>query len=574
MADYFDLGGYHREVTTTSEQAQTWFDRGLVWMYGFNHEEAERCFARALEADPSCAMAHWGLAYCVGPNYNKGWDAFDPVDLQRSLATAVEHREAARQCVAGATEVEQALVASLDQRYGSGRPEDASSRWCEDLVVVMRGLHERFPDDLDVLAAYADAMLQCTPWQMWDLQSGQPTEGSHTVEAQAALEGALSDQPARRHPGVLHFYVHLMEMSPYPERALWAGEWLRGLVPDAGHLIHMTTHLDVLCGDYRRVIVSNTAAYEADQRFVDVEGTRNFYTLYRLHNLHFLIYGAMFLGQRATALEASRWLAEALPEDLLRVEVPPMADWLEGFLPMGLHVRIRFGLWQEIIDTPLPADPGLYCVTTAMTHYAKGVAYAATSQVDRAERQRELFHAAVDRVPESRTLFNNSCLDILEVASAMLDGEVEYRKGNYEDAFAHLRRSIALDDALPYDEPWGWMQPTRHAYGALLLEQGRVEEAAEVYREDLGFSGTLPRANLHPDNVWSLHGYHECLERLGRHEEAGIVALRLALQTAQADIPIVASCACRLERFTPQETDGQGRAGGCCGEQSACNCHH
>jgi tetratricopeptide (TPR) repeat protein len=265
----------------------------------------------------------------------------------------------------------------------------------------------------------------------------------------------------------------------------------------------------------------------------------NFYTLYRSHNYHFKIYGAMFLGQSEVALRTAAELEASIPEDLLRVPSPPMADWLEAFLGMRFHALIRFGRWHDILALPMPADPGLYCVTTAMLHYARGV-----------------FHEAVARVPETRMLFNNTCADILAIASAMLDGELEYRKGNHAAAFAALERSIELDDNLPYDEPWGWMQPTRHAYGALLLEQGRVEEAEAVYRADLGLDGTLPRALQHPNNVWSLHGLHECLTRLGRTGEAQMVAQQLRLAAALADVPVEASCFCRLDAITAGGAEG------------------
>jgi tetratricopeptide (TPR) repeat protein len=235
-----------------------------------------------------------------------------------------------------------------------------------------------------------------------------------------------------------------------------------------------------------------------------------------------------------------------LGEELLRVEVPPMADWLEGFVPMRIHVLVRFGAWDELIATPLPHDPELYCVTTAMTHYGRAVAYSARSQIAEARAEREAFHAAVARVPESRYLFNNTCLDILAIAAAMLDGELAYREGAHDEAFAHLRRAIELDDTLPYDEPWGWMQPTRHAYGALLLEQGEVELAEAVYAADLGLDATLGRACQHPGNVWSLHGYHECLTRLGKDNAARVIAQQLKLAAARADVPIRASCACRM----------------------------
>ena len=204
-----------------------------------------------------------------------------------------------------------------------------------------------------------------------------------------------------------------MEMSPRPEDALRVGDWLLDLVPDAGHLRHMPTHLDVLCGDYRRVVSANTAAIAADEKFRDRAGAMNFYTLYRVHNYHFKIYGAMFLGQAQTALATADQLVAAIPDDLLRVQVPPMADWLEGFVPMKMHVLIRFGRWPDIIDTlidtPLPADPELYCVSTAMIRYAQGVACAASGRVGEAAEHRAQFEGAVERVPETRTVFNNTC---------------------------------------------------------------------------------------------------------------------------------------------------------------------
>jgi tetratricopeptide (TPR) repeat protein len=548
LDDYFDLGGYAREVTTPSAQARIWFSRGLLWAYGFNHEEAAACFERAIESDPGCALAYWGLAYAVGPNYNKPWEAFDPADLASSVSRAFGAVTDAARHASGASPVERALVDALASRFPAAEPAADLSAWSQGYADAMREAYRAHPDDPDVAALFADALLNLTPWALWDQATGQPADSSAAVEAKSVLEQALAQDES--HPGVLHFYIHLMEMSAQPEDALLAGDQLRDLVPDAGHLRHMPTHIDVLCGDYRRVVSANGAAIVADEKFRARAGAMNFYTLYRAHDYHFKIYGAMFCGQAQTALDTADELAAAIPEDLLLVKVPPMADWLEGFVPMKMHVLIRFGRWPDIIATPLPADPALYCVTTAMIHYAKGVALAATGRPEDAAEQRRQFAAAVGRVPESRTLFNNTCLDILRIAEAMLDGELEYRRGNYEAAFASLRRSIELDDGLPYDEPWGWMQPTRHAYGALLLEQGRVTEAEAVYRADLGLDDTLARACQHPGNVWSLHGYHECLTRLGKTEQAGIIKQQLKIATAYADVPINSSCYCRLTQHS------------------------
>ncbi|WP_067823717.1 tetratricopeptide repeat protein [Nocardia inohanensis] len=546
-ADYYDLGTYARPVTTASDTARLWFDRGLIWSYAFNHEEAVRCFRQAVAADPGFAMAYWGVAYALGPNYNKPWEFFDAIELADTVA---DTHEAVRKAVGladSATPVERALIQALAARYPRATPEADGSLWNLSYAEAMRLVYKRFPDDLDVAALCAEALMNLTPWALWDQRSGEPAAGAHTLEAKAILDQALKTEAGRAHPGLLHLYIHLMEMSGTPESALAVADRLRGLVPDAGHLAHMPSHLDVLCGDYRGVVAANSAAIAADEKFVRRAGGINFYTLYRAHNYHFKIYGAMFLGQSATALETVARLEQSIPEELLRVQSPPMADWLESFLSMRVHAFIRFGKWAEIIELPLPADPELYCVTTAMLHYAKGVAYSATGRVAEAEAEQLRFHAAVAAVPESRTLFNNTCRDILAIAAAMLDGELLYRKGEYDRAFDALRRSIELDDNLPYDEPWGWMQPTRHAYGALLLEQGRVAEAEAVYRADLGLDHTLPRAAQHPGNVWSLHGYHECLVRLGKTEAAEIIAQQLKLAAAVADVPIEASCYCRLE---------------------------
>ncbi|MBD0423273.1 hypothetical protein H0H10_29630 [Streptomyces sp. TRM S81-3] len=557
--DYYDLGAHGRPVTTSSPEAQTWFDRGLVWTYAFNHEEAVSCFEAAAAADPDCAMAQWGIAYALGPNYNKPWEAFDERELTRAVDRAHAAVELAHEKAEGAGPVERALIGALRARYPQARAAEDCSVWNLPYAESMRAAYELAPDDLDVATLYADALMNLTPWQLWDLRTGLPAEGARTLEAKAVLDRALATEAGREHPGVVHMYVHLMEMSATPEAALTVADRLRDLVPDAGHLLHMPSHLEVLCGDYRRVVSDNAAAIAADERYRARAGTMNFYTLYRSHNYHFKIYGAMFLGRSRLALETAAQLEESIPEELLRVESPPMADWLEGFLAMRVHVLIRFGRWDDILRLPLPGDPRLYCVTTAMLHYARGVALSATGRTAEAEAERTLFHEATARVPESRTLFNNTCVDILAVAAAMLDGELEYRKGNHDAAFAALRRSIELDDNLPYDEPWGWMQPTRHAYGALLLEQGRVAEAEAVYRADLGLDDTLPRPLRHPGNVWSLHGLHECLTRLGREGEARIVAQQLQLATALADVPIGASCFCRLEAVP-----SAGEAGGCC----------
>ncbi len=548
MDDYYDLGSWSRKVTTSSPQAQVWFDRGLNWLYGFNHAEAIKCFGKAVENDPDCAMAHWGIAYAAGPNYNLPWHRYDDAGKQAALAASYDAMKNALAVIDKASPVEQALIRSLPARYPQREAIDDQKHWDKAFTVEMRKLFKAHPDDLDLRSVFVEAIMNETPWLMWDLKTGKATPGAGTDEAVEVLEQAFRDIPASwDHPGLLHLYVHLMEMSPFPQRALRAGDRLRDLVPDSGHLIHMPTHIDVLCGNYRDVVVYNQKAVAVDRKFLAREGAMNVYALYRSHDHHFVVYGAMFLGQYTPAIKAAQELIDTTPEELLRIPSPPMADFIESYLAVKQHVLVRFGKWREIIAQELPKDQALYCGTTAMTLYAKGVAHSVLGEIEAAERMREAFRAAKARVPESRRLHNNTMVDMLAIAEEMLTGELEYRRGNFDLAFAHLRRAVELDDALPYDEPWGWMQPTRHALGALLLEQGHLEEAEAVYRADLGFDGKTNRACWHPENVWSLHGLHECLIRRGEKADAPLIKARLDLALARAEVPIRASCLCRRE---------------------------
>ncbi|PKX89156.1 tetratricopeptide repeat protein [Aspergillus novofumigatus IBT 16806] len=530
--EYYDLGSFGRKITTSSPDTQTWFNRGLSWVYAFNHVEGAYCFEQAIANDPSCAIAYWGLAYAVGPNYNKPWDRFDREDLKNCMKRAYEASRKAKEHANNANPIEQGLIEAIQSRFQSASPPI---------------LRSTFGDDLDVAALYADALMNQTPWALWDLFTGEPNPKAATMEVKMVLERALTQKGSDKHPGLLHLYIHYIEMSPNPELGINVADQLRDLMPDAGHIHHMPTHLDILIGDWRRSIASNYKATLADDKYVRRAGPYNFYTFYRLHDYHSLIYAAMLSGKLNTALDAVDRMEASVPEDVLQIESPPMADWLENFMSIRLHVMVRFGMWEALKQMELPKDSELYRVTTATTHYAKGVAYAATGDVDGALEQRELFQQTCARVPETRRVYNSKCTQTLAVAAAMLDGEIEYRRQNCDKAFEHLRESIELDDKLPYSEPWSWMQPSRHAYAALLLEQGHIEEAAKVYRADLGLDDTLIRPRRHPNNVWSLQGYHECLTRLGRREEAAVIEPAVKLALAVADIPIKSSCFCRLD---------------------------
>lgn len=538
----FDLGCYARKVTTDAPAAQAHVNTGLIWLYGYNHEAAAACFEKAIAADPACGFAHWGVAYAVGPNYNKPWEFFTRRERVTTLRQAQDALASAKNLKDGLTPVEAALIDALADRFPDDPEIEDFAPWNDAFSDAMRGVYIAHPYDLDVVCLFAEALMNRTPWLLWDLPSGQPSEGASTLEAQAALETAFDRLPgAWDHPGLLHMYIHLMEMSPCPEKALRHGDRLVDLVPDSGHLVHMATHIDVLCGEYQNVVWRNRRAAEVDKKYEAVAGAENFYTVYRIHNVHFEAYGAMFLGQPEVALAAADTLIDMLPDHVVRY----LPDLFESFWGKKVHVMVRFGMWQDIIDMPLPDDVELYSYTRAAMRQARVIALANLGQIDAARQEREVAAEALRAVQETRMVFNNFGTDVLKVGEAMMEGELAFKSGDTDAGIAHLRRSVVLDDALLYDEPWGWMQPTRHALGALLMELRRYEAAEAVYRADLGLDDTLARACQHPRNVWSLHGLHECLLQRGAMAEARHIKLQLDPALARATVPIRASCFCR-----------------------------
>lgn len=353
---YYDLGAFERKITTESVEAQTWFNRGLIWVYSFNHDEAASCFEKAALADPSCGIAYWGLAYALGPNYNKSWELFDEEDLKTTVERTYRAASTAKTLASNATPIERALIDSIQVRFQSDYKVDAEQFELRNRLYAdkLQSVYQEFSHDLDVAALYADGLMNLTPWRLWDLVTGAPATGARTLEIKRVLDEALRLDNATRHPGLLHLYIHFIEMSPNPELGINAADRLRELIPDAGHMHHMPSHLDVLVGDYRRSIASNYKATVADEKYVARNGVYNFYSIYRLHNYHSLIYAAMFAGKVHVALETVDRMEATLPEDLLRVRSPPMADWMESFMAVRFHVMIRFGIWQEIIQMPIP----------------------------------------------------------------------------------------------------------------------------------------------------------------------------------------------------------------------------
>ena len=405
---YFDLGCHTRPVSTRSPEAQRWFDLGLNWCFGFNHEEGVKCFQNALEADPRCVMAHWGVAYGLGPFYNLAWRELGEREAAVAIALACDHLGRARALAMHATDLENRLVEALARRFQKPHPvsPEEYDRWDDDYAAAMRRVHYDYPDDNDVMALFAEALITRTPRRLWDVKTGQPAGGSDVVEAIAVCERsiALADAAGRpQHPAIAHILIHAMEMSNEPERAMAAADTLATLCPDAGHMNHMPAHIYVLCGEYEKARLASDKAITADDAYADYAGSPvNFYVTARCHDIHLLMFTCMFLGQYRPALAAAEKLQRIITRDVLTVrDRPKLATMTEGYWNMKMHVLVRFGRWQEIIDEPMPDDPRLFLVSTAMQRYARGVAYASMKNISEAERERALFGESLKRIPPS-----------------------------------------------------------------------------------------------------------------------------------------------------------------------------
>ena len=547
----FDLGSRVFPVSTSSNEAQHLFDLGLNWCFGFNQEEGLACFKAAAALDPTCAMLHWSIAYAAGPFYNMPWRDFSEVEAAECAAFCRGHIDKALALSGSATALEMALTKALAQRIQKPYPvsQEEFDRWDDAYADAMRKINDDFPDHLDVMAFFVEAMMTRTPWHLWDVEKGCPTPGSDTLEAIAVCERAitLADQLGEaQHPAILHLHIHLLEMSPEPENAMDSANRLGGLCPDAGHIHHMPGHIYVLCGEYDKARIASEKAITVDREYLAYAGPHNYYTASRCHDLHLMMHACMMLGQFGPAFAAAEEICENLTEDVIDLKDKPfIRHTMEGYFSMKMHALVRFGKWQQIADAPMPENPDLYCVSTSMHHYAKGVAYAAMKEFAEADEQKNCFYDSLERISPDRRFFNNPALQTLGVGEKMLLGELEYHKGNHEVAFQHLREAVERSDSLHYSEPWPWMHPPRHALGALLMEQGQHTEAEKAYREDLGLSDTVVRCAQHPNNVWALHGLVECLTIRGETEELGKFTTLLDSALENADFAVTSSCCCR-----------------------------
>jgi tetratricopeptide (TPR) repeat protein len=509
-----NLGRHHHAVTTSSPLAQRYFDQGLRLVYAFNHDEARRAFEQAARLDPSLSMAHWGVALTLGPNINL------PADPAREQA-AYEAVQRALATMGGASPKEQAYIRALAIRYAETPGEDRRVR-DRAYADAMRELAHAYPDDLDAATLFAEALMDLRPWDLWT-RDGEPQPG--TEEIVATLESVLARNPD--HPGANHYYIHAVEASPHPERALPSADRLVALMPGAGHVVHMPSHIYMRTGRYAAASDANARAIEVDRAYLAAVRPDGVYAMmYVPHNIQFLAVSSLFEGRRGVALRAAREAAAAVSDSM--VESMPM---LQSFRIMPYLVLVRFGAWDAILTEPAP--PAEQPHVAAIHRWARGIALARSGRAEEAVAEQARFEAARDAVPADLTLVgNNHATTVLEVASRMLAGEIAAAHGRTDEAVAALSEAAAAEDSLAYGEPPDWPLPARHALGAVLLAASRAEEAERVYTEDL-------RRN--PENGWALLGLEQSLRMQGRGAKADVVHDRLQRAFARADVTPPAS---------------------------------
>ncbi|HEV8072093.1 MAG TPA: tetratricopeptide repeat protein [Planctomycetaceae bacterium] len=511
------LGNHSRKVATTSPVAQEYFDQGLAFLYGFNHDEAIRSFEAAAGADPQCAMAYWGIAAANGPHIN------NPNVDEAHAKAAWKAFTKARELAGSASAVDQALIDALGKRYADPQPEDRKPLDAA-YAGAMRKVWEAHPDDADVGAMTAEALMDLRPWDQWTL-AGKPQPG--TEEVLQILNAVLAKAP--KHPLAVHLLIHAVEASPHPERADAAADRLRDLMPGLGHMVHMPSHIDVRRGRWQEAVVANEKAISADKVYRAVIPQQGLYRIYMAHNHHMLAYAAMMQGQSLKAGSTIKELLASVPDDFIKKQ----AGLVDGFFALPFELHIRFGQWDDMLAEPKPRAE--FPVSTALWHYARGVAFAAKGQVDLAKGEQAEFRKAVKSIPPTAVIGKNLAVQVFGVAEKMLDGEILYREGKVDEGIAALRDSAKREDRLRYIEPPDWIQPVRHALGAALLESGRFADAEQVYRDDLA---------RYPQNGWALYGLSRALKQQGKQAEALAVKLQFDKAWEHADIKLTSSCFC------------------------------
>jgi hypothetical protein len=504
-----DLGTHHHEITTKSTEAQRYFDQGLRLVYGFNHDEAERAFREAARLDPTCAMAWWGVAFVLGPNYNL---PIDP-DRNRKAVGAVAE---ARKLAGRASPREKEYIAAIAKRYVPQPPGDRAPL-DQAFARAMGKLSRHFPHDLDAATLYAESLMDLRPWQLWK-PDGSPAPG--TEEILAVLESVMKRDP--NHPGANHYYIHATEASPDPGRALASADRLKTLVPGAGHLVHMPAHTYMRTGNYVGAAEANAIATRVDEAYFKKSGGAQgvYVPMYYAHNFHFLAAAAAMAGQEKVAREAGRKVAEiAAP----LVKEMPMVEYV---MPTPIYVALRFQRWDEVLAFPEPAVP--LAATRALWRQARAIAKAALRDVAGADEERRAFATLRGAVPADAMFNLTPSRQVLAVAALVLDARLASARGEGAAAVEAWRSAILAEDLLPYDEPPIWPLPGRESLGGDLLRQGRAQDAAEAFRQDLARNAKNGR---------SLFGLWKSLE--ATHAPAEAAAARRDFEEAWKSTEVV-----------------------------------
>jgi tetratricopeptide (TPR) repeat protein len=512
------LGGHHYPIFTDVAKAQQYFDQGLVLSYGFNHAEAARSFQEAQKLDPTCAMCYWGEAIVLGPNINA---PMDPSVVSRAYAAV----EKALSLMEGGTEKEQALIQALAKRYAKEVLKNRSSL-DEAYAEAMRGVAKRFADDPVIGSLLAEALMDLHPWNFW-------TKGGEakpwTPEIVSTLESVLDTDV--NHPLANHLYIHLMEASPHPEKAIPSAERLPALVPGSGHLVHMPAHIYIRVGRYQDAVVANQRAVKVDQHYLNHSHEESIYTAaYVPHNYHFLWAAAIKIGRQQLAMQAAQDTAAKVNPEMMRD--PGFGGTLQHFWTLPLYTKALFGKWPEILANPAPPADLMY--PTAIWHYARGLALVRQGKLDDAQQElMQLRKIANDPGLANLTIFDlNSVIDILNIAEAVLTGEIAVGHKDYEAAVRQLHRAVQLEDGLNYTEPKDWYLPARQVLGAVLLEAGKAVEAEQAFRDDL---------RDHPQSGWSLFGLEQSLRAQNKTAEAESVQKAFREVWRDADVKLISA---------------------------------
>ncbi len=502
-------GNHHHAVSTKNAEAQAYFDQGITMCFAFNHDEAIRSFCKAASLDSNLAMAHWGIALALGTNYNR------PMDTLQA-AGAWSELQKARALMSKASEKERDYIEALSKRYSSD-PKADYSKFEAAYSAAMKALSQKYPDDLDAATLYAESMMNLKPWQLWN-RDGTPAEG--TDEILKTIEKVLAANP--NHPGANHYYIHAVEASKEPQRALPSAKRLPGLVPGAGHLVHMPAHTYIRMGEYEQSILANRQAVKVDSAYV-AGGGIGFYSMsYYPHNIHFLAVSCAFAGRYEEAMaETGRLEREIFPY----AKLDPM---VAGILPTRYFVLAQFNKWDEILATNIP-DSGLAIMST-FKHFARGMAHAAKGNVTSAREEFAAFESAEKQMPEVCVIGAiNDARRATEIARHMLRAKIAEAEGKSTEAIDHLRHAVAAQDTLSYDEPEGWYINARESLGALLLKNKMAPEAEKAFREELV---------VHPKSGRALFGLWESLKAQGREDEAKKVRAEFDTAWKIADVEL------------------------------------